>query len=180
MIQKRTFLPLSSLNLDQFTVIYTTYPAQTHWYQPTNTLLRRVWLSLSLLSPSPGCLRATDPGFSEFWADPTLSFPALTVTSSPGESVSSAADSGWRISAMGFCPELARPLGAPTLMLRETAGRGRASEETAARFSAADEVGKEMRFMLYSASVFFNGWDATQLSADTHRAAPEGKIIRTR
>lgn len=45
----------------------------------------------------------------------TLSPPTLTLS----ESGSSAADSGWMISAMGFCPELARPLGAPTLILRE-------------------------------------------------------------
>lgn len=44
----------------------------------------------------------------------TLSHPALT----PSESGSSAADSGWMISAMGFCPELARPLGAPALIVQ--------------------------------------------------------------
>lgn len=54
----------------------------------------------------------------------TLSPPALT----PSESGSSAADSGWMISAMGFCPELARPLGAPALIVlasgRTWLGRG--------------------------------------------------------
>ncbi|KAJ4926210.1 hypothetical protein JOQ06_008393 [Pogonophryne albipinna] len=52
---------------------------------------------------------------------PTLSPPTVT------ESGSSAADSGWRISVMGFCPELARALGAPTLILREAGGRVRVS-----------------------------------------------------
>lgn len=42
-----------------------------------------------------------------------------TVTSGPGDSGSSATQSGWRISPMGFCPELARPLGAPALILQE-------------------------------------------------------------
>ncbi|MEQ2163990.1 Sorting nexin-18 [Goodea atripinnis] len=41
------------------------------------------------------------------------------VTSGPGDSGSSVADSGWRISVMSFCPELARPLGAPTLIPAE-------------------------------------------------------------
>lgn len=39
---------------------------------------------------------------------------------------------------MGFCPELARPLGAPTLILREAGRRGRVSRVTTLRFSAAD------------------------------------------
>lgn len=44
----------------------------------------------------------------------TFSPPALTEI----ESGSSAVDSGWVISVMGFCPELARPFGALTLIIQ--------------------------------------------------------------
>lgn len=71
--------------------------------------------------------------------DPTFSPPTVT------ESGSSAADSGWRISAMGFCPELARPFGAPTLILQEPGRCGRGSEEAALRFTAARTVIRQKR-----------------------------------
>lgn len=50
------------------------------------------------------------------FSSPTLQ---LLLTSGPGDSCSSAADNGWRISVMSFCPELARPLGVLTLIPAE-------------------------------------------------------------
>lgn len=99
------------------------------------------------------------PSWTEFgWADrpplvdSTLSAPTLTLTSGPGESGSSAADSGWRISVMGFCPELARPLAAPALILREAGRRGWVSGGvTAVRSSAAGAgLGDRGRLLLRS------------------------------
>lgn len=114
----------------------------------------------------------------------TLSPPTLTVT----ESGSSAADSGWRISVMGFCPELARPFGAPTLILQEAGRRGRLSGGggglTAVRFSAPDTVWSRQREAFFSVQGLLRG-DVTpagwsQLSADSHCAASEVKTTRTR
>ena len=42
---------------------------------------------------------------------------------------------------MGFCPELARPLGAPTLILRAAGRRGRVSRVAAVRVPAANAAG---------------------------------------
>ena len=109
-------------------------------------------------------------------ADLTFSPPTLTGT----ESGSSAAESGWRISAMGFCPELARPLGAPTLILQEAGRRGRVTGVKAVRFSAADNGERRQREAFFSVRGLLS-WDVTpagwsQLSADLHCAAPDVKL----
>lgn len=86
--------------------------------------------------------------------DSTLSPAAFTVTCGPGESGSSAADSGWRISVMGFCPELARPFGAPTLILRLA---GRCVSETGLttlRLSASVELGTDRGSFFFLLSYF--------------------------
>lgn len=109
---------------------------------PAKSVSKQSMCRLTLVPPSPsGLLSNHRPSLSSAPADPTLSPPTVTVTSGPGESGgSSAADSGWRISVMGFCPELARPLGAPTLILREAGSRDRVPGVTGVRFSAADTV----------------------------------------
>ena len=74
--------------------------------------------------PADGQGFAQQSGKAELPAE--LKLGVVTET----ESGSAAEESGWRISAMGFCPELARPLGVPTLILREAGRRGRVSGDS--------------------------------------------------
>lgn len=83
---------------------------------------------------------------------------------------------------MGFCPELARPLGALILIAWKAGRRGRVSKEvTAVRFSAAVTVLETKKRLPPPSSVqgLFS-WDVSlvawpQLSADSYCAVPEVK-----
>lgn len=79
-----------------------------------------------VLSPCVGCI-STPP------EDGTFSPPAFREI----ESGSSAVDSGWVISVMGFCPELARPFGTLTLITQQAGRRSWESWPTAVCSSAA-------------------------------------------
>lgn len=88
---------------------------------------------------------------------------------------------------MGFCPELAtRPLGAPTLILLEAAGKSWSGTEgwggwggvAVVRFSAADTVSGDG--VSESSVGMVTSVGCSGLSADSHCAAAEVKPGNTR